>query len=42
MRPELQFLREQQVDEGLIAELEKYSAAYPVADEVKADSFLRT
>ena len=36
MRPELQFLREQQVDEGLIAELEKYSAAYPVADEVKA------
>ena len=34
MRPELQFLREQQVNEHLIQEVERYSESYPVAEEV--------
>ena len=34
MRPELQFLRDQQVNEHLIQEVERYSESYPVAEEV--------
>ena len=34
MRPELQFLRDQQVNEHLIQEVERYSESYPVAEQV--------
>ena len=34
MRPELQCLRDQQVNEHLIQEVERYSESYPVAEEV--------
>lgn len=36
MRTELQFLRDQQVEEGLIREVEKQLEAYPVAEEVRS------